>query len=345
MKAASAPGISIVATGEEKIELEKIPLGILNLDANQSETFGMWGIRRLGQLAALPEVELIARFGSQASRWRAMAAGEAAHNFQPIEPALELCEYYEFDPPIEEIDSLLFIAARMLDSLVARASARSLALASLDIQMRIEGGAMHQLSLHPAIPSADHRFLLKLLQLQAGAHPPQGAVLTLAIKADAGQTNKVQLGLFAPQKPDALRLDVTLARIRAMVGEGRVGAPLLKDTHRPHSFCQHDFDPDVQCTSSIRQAARIALRRVRPPRSIRVMLQGEKPAAFRDSSERFSVTAAYGPWRSSGSWWSQDAWDVEEWDVLATNGAGQRLGCLLVRDRLRGIWQLEALFD
>jgi len=345
MKAAFAPGISVVAAGDEMKAVEKLPLAILDLDASQSETFAMWGIRRLGQLAALQEVELIARFGSEASRWLAMAAGAAEHNFQPIEPALELREDYEFDPPIEEIDSLLFIAARMIDSLVARASARSLALASLHIQMRMEGGATHQLALHPAIPSTDRKFLLKLLQLQAGAHPPQAAVLALAIKADAGQTSKVQLGLFAPQKPEPSRLDVTLARIRAMVGDGRVGAPLLEDTHRPHSFRQHDFDSDQQCISSVRQATRIALRRVRPPRPVRVTMHEEKPTVFRDGGERFSITATYGPWRSSGSWWSQDAWDVEEWDVLATNGDGQPLGCLLVRDRLHSIWQLEAFYD
>jgi protein ImuB len=305
----------------------------------------MWGIRTLGQLAALPEVDLVARFGTAAGRWRALAAGAAAHNFQPIEPTLELREFCEFDSPVEEIDSLLFVAARMIDSLVARVSARSLAVASLAVEMRLEGRATHQLTLHPAIPSCERKFLLKLLQLEAAAHPPPAAVQSLALVADSGHTSKLQLGLFAPQTPEPSHLDVTLARIRAIVGEGRVGAPVLEDTHRPHSFQMRAFHAEESGRASLPRAARIALRRVRPPRPIQVTLHGEKPAAFREGGKRFSIASAYGPWRSSGCWWSLDAWDAEEWDVLAADRDDVALGCLLVRDRLRNCWQLEAFFD
>jgi protein ImuB len=345
MKAASTRGIHVIASGEEARALEKLPLALLDLSSDQSETFAMWGIRTLGQLAALPEVELVSRFGSAASRWRALAAGAAAHNFQPIEPTLELRELCEFESPVEEIDSLLFVAARMIDSLVTRASARSLAVASLAIEMRLEGGEMHRLTLHPAIPSTDRKFLLKLLHLEAAAHPPQAAVLSLAIEAGSGHTSKVQLGLFAPQTPEPSHLDVTLARIRAIVGKDRVGAPVLEDTHRPHSFEMRAFHAEESGRGALPRTARIALRRVRPPRPVHVTLRGEKPAAFRDGGNFFSIATAYGPWQSSGCWWSLDAWDAEEWDVLAADRDGVALGCLLVRDRLRNLWQLEAFLD
>jgi protein ImuB len=345
MKAASTPGIHIIASGEEARALEKLTLALLDLSIDQSETFAKWGIRTLCQLAALPEVELVSRFGPAASRWRALAAGVAAHNFQPIEPALELREFCEFESPVEEIDSLLFVAARMIEALVARASSRSLAVASLAIEMRLEGGQTHRLTLHPAIPSADRKFLLKLLHLEAATHPPQAAVLSLAIEAVSGHTSKVQLGLFAPQTPEPSHLDVTLARIRAIVGEDRVGTPALEDTHRPHSFQMQALRAAEQDRSYAQPAARIALRRVRPPRPIQVTMRGEKPAAFRDGDECFSIASAYGPWRSSGCWWSLDAWDAEEWDVEAADRDGVARGCLLVRDRLRNVWQLEAFLD
>jgi hypothetical protein len=49
----------------------------------------------------------------------------------------------------------------------------------------------------------------------------------------------------------------------------------------------------------------MALRRVRPPHPIQVALRAMKPVAFRDGDSRFEITAAYGPWRTSGCWWSQ----------------------------------------
>ena len=51
-----------------------------------------------------------------------------------------------------------------------------------------------------------------------------------------GSTSKVQLGLFSPQLPEAARLEVTLARIRAIVGEDCVGRAVLQDTHAPEGF-------------------------------------------------------------------------------------------------------------
>jgi len=344
MKAASTPGIVLITSGEEAMALEKLPIALLDLSSEQAETFSVWGIQTLGQMAALPKNDLVARFGAQASRWRALAAGKASHNFQPIEPTLELREFCEFDSPVEEIDALLFVAARIIDSLVTRATQRSLAVASLAVDMRLEGGASHRLALHPAIPSVDRKFLLKLLHLEAAAHPPQAAVLSLSIEADVGHASKMQLGLFAPQTPEPSRLDVTLARLRAIVGEDRVGAPELEDTHRPHSFRLRALHAANTASASAQPATRIALRRVRPLRPIQVMLHGEKPKSFHDEGRRYLIASAYGPWRSSGCW-SQEAWDAEEWDVLATDSTGAPLGCLLARDRLHNAWRLEAFFD
>jgi protein ImuB len=346
--AAAKRGLTILPAGEEARALDKLPLTVLDLSEDHRETFALWGIRTLGELAALPEVDLIKRLGASASHWRALARGVERHTFQPIEPAFALREFYAFDSPVEQLDALLFIAARMIDCLVERAVNRSLSLASLTVEMALEGGQQHRLSLRPALPSIDRKFLLKLLHLEIAAHPPPAAVLALTLTAEAGQSSKVQMGLFAPQTPEPSRLDVTLARLRAMVGVERVGSPALEDSHRSGSFHMQAFQSeDAKHPSSNTKAPcpTLALRRVRPPRSVSVVLHQDRPAAFRDGGERYQISAAYGPWRSSGCWWSVDAWETEEWDVLAADRNGEALGCLLLHDILRGLWQLEALYD
>ncbi len=265
IKATAARGIAIIPAGEEAHALEKLPIASLALTEEHKETFAQWGIRTLGELAALPEVELVKRLGAAASDWRALAHGVARHTLQPIEPEFALKEFYDFETPVEEINSLLFIGARMIDCLVARAVGRALSLASLTVDMEIEGGQAHHFAIRPAVPSMDRKFLLKLLQLEMGSHPPLAAVVSITLTAEAGQSSKMQLGLFAPQTPEPSRLDVTLARLKAIVGEDRVGTPVLEDTHRPGGFRMEGFVVDTKPAAQAVECPRMALRRVRPP--------------------------------------------------------------------------------
>ena len=348
LRAASARGIAVIPAEQEAGFLAMLPISLLNLNEEHAETFAIWGIRTLGELAALPESDLVARLGSQAAAWRDLARGALRHTFQPIEAKFSLKEFCGFDTPVEQIDSLLFMGARMIDCLIERAAARALSLASLTVQMELEGGLAYRRAIRPALATADRKFLLKLLQLELAAHPPQAAVLSLTLAAEAGQSSQVQLGLFAPQTPEPSRLDVTIARLRAIDGDDRVGSPVLEDTHRPGSFRMESFAVPSGSTSPKSSEAsrpRLALRRMRPPAPVRVQLRALQPVAFRDRERSFKVAAAYGPWRTSGCWWSTDAWSVEEWDVLAETGSGASVACLLVRDCARNEWWLEAFYD
>ncbi|HVN05404.1 MAG TPA: DNA polymerase Y family protein [Bryobacteraceae bacterium] len=345
MKAAATRGAAIIGEGEEAAALANLPITSLSMPEDAREIFAMWGIRTLGELAALPETGLITRLGADARTWRELARGMHPHLFQPIEPEFTLREFCEFDTAVEEIDSLLFLGARMIDCLVSRAADRALSLALITAHMRLDSGKSHECVLRPAVPTADRKFLLKLLQLEIGTHPPQAAVESLELTAQAGRCGTVQLGLFTPQTPEPSRLDITLARIRAIVGDDRVGSPALEDTHRPASFHVEGFAGATSERKREPAVPRMALRRMRPPVPIRVLQHDARPAEFRDRQNRFEIAAAYGPWRTSGCWWSEDNWDLEEWDVLARRNDGSSVACLLVCDRARNEWRLEAFYD
>jgi protein ImuB len=145
-----------------------------------------------------------------------------------------------------------------------------LALAAVTLTLTLERGTPHTRTVRPALPTNDRQLWIKLLHLDLEAHPPQAAILSLMLNAEPSSTSKVQLGLFSPQLPEPMRLDVTLARIRAIVGEDSAGCAVLKDTHKPDALDMKPFT--VTSTFAARKlplqlappCGNFAQRRVRP---------------------------------------------------------------------------------
>ena len=337
----------VIPAGREREHLRGLPLAALPLTAQQAESLALWGLRTLGELAALPEVELVVRLGQAGKRLRLLALGEHPHLMVPEEPEFSLEEFVAFDAPVELLESLLFVVGPMLDQLLARAQNRSFALASVTLKLALDGGGEHERTIKPALPVLQREVLLKLLHLDLQAHPPAAGVMSIFCSADPGDRSKVQLGLFAPQLPEALRLDVTLARIAALVGEERVGRAKLLDTHRPDGFSMERFIVPGGTAEAAGERHSVALRRCRPPVELAVQHEGQRLLGFSLHGRLYSVQEAYGPWRRSGEWWTSKVWSCEEWDVRAaeTANAESTLLCVLTHDLLRRRWQMEALYD
>ena len=208
-----AQSVSVIPKGKEAKRWHRCRLRCSISPKTRRRPFRSGGFARWECWRALPEKELIARMGQAGKRLRQLARGEMPHLFQPVEPAFTLSERMELDSPVELLDALLFVVNVMLEQLILRATARVLALASVTITLTLEGGATHSRTVRPALPTNDRQLWLKLLHLDLEAHPPQAAILAVALDAEPGSTSKVQLGLFSPQLPEPSRLDVTLARI------------------------------------------------------------------------------------------------------------------------------------
>ena len=346
-KGLSVPNlVKVIPAGGDRGALAPLPLTVVNLTDEQAETFGLWGIQTLGMLADLPEIELIARMGQTGKRLRQQARGELPHLFRPVDPVFALTERMELDVPVEVLDALLFVVNLMLEQLILRATARALAIASVTVRLALEGGSAHTRTVRPALPTIDRQLWLKLLHLDLEAHPPQAAIVGVSLDAEPGKTSKMQLGLFSPQLPEPSRLDVTLARIAAIVGEQNVGRATLKDTHAPEGFRMDPFrGHSAKAIEDSNTQPRAALRKVRPAETILAVLMNGSPCAFVFRERRYAVERAYGPWLSSSEWWSPSLWGSEQWDLVARAQSGEMLFCCIVRDVVCDRWQMDALYD
>lgn len=342
--------ITVIPSGRETETLSPLPLSVLELDGAQSQTFATWGVHTLGQLAALPLKSLVARIGQDGHRLHLIARGAYDHLLVPEEAPADapLVERVELEHPVELLEPLLFLLSRTLEDLTRRAAERALAIASVETCLVLDDAKQpkHRRAIRPAFPERDHHTLLKLIQLDLELHPPQAPVAAFELCVQPARRQKVQQGLFAPQSPEAGRLEVLMARLRKLVGEERVGAPELLDSHDPEAFRMVPFVSDGDSRpqpSSPHRLRTSAVRMVRPPLAVRIGMNGTAPATLFLEGQRFAVQTHSGPWRTSGAWWTNSNWCREEWDI-AVEGPQRR--CLrLAYDPGANCWYLIGIYD
>jgi hypothetical protein len=193
-----------------------------------------------------------------------------------------------------------------------------------------------------AVPARDPSILLHLVRASIESAPPPDAVVGVRLAAFASTPRPVQLGLFEPPSPAPERMALLLARLAALVGPERVGAPAVPDSHRPHTVALEPFDAHAASAPSRdrRETDAVALHVLRPPRPAEVRLDRGRMTHVRAGDISGAVHACCGPFRVAGEWWNE-AFDHEGFDVELADG-----GLYLVAfDRIRRCWRVEGVYD
>ncbi len=370
------PGVTVIPAGKEAEQLGPLPTEVLFADqlegdpqkaaARLLETLDRWGIRNLRGLAALPEVSLSERLGQEGLRLQQLARGTASRTLVPVETPPVFEEAVELEHPIVLLEPLAFLLNRLLEQICARLGSRALATQELRLTLELENlTSSHQQSaisnqqfvrtLRLPLPMLDSKVFLKLLQLDLNAHPPGAPIMKIHLAAEPAHPRSAQGGLFLPPSPEPEKLELTLARIAGMVGENKVGALELLDTHHPDGFRMRRFVAEVARKtpqkktpdSAAATAAVTALRRFRPPLRVNVTLENGQPirlACPKKKEVQGDVLWKAGPWRASGDWWEREAWSRDEWDLALRNGDAVSF-YRLVHDLLGGGWFVEGTYD
>lgn len=336
-------GTTVIARGEEAARLSGLPVEILFPTPELLTTLDCWGIRTFGDLAGLPELGIAERLGEEGVRLQKLARGAANRTLHPGIAEQIFEEVMELEYPIEELEPFSFVLSQLLHRLLARLQAKALSAIEIRIQCKLENRpGEYARAIRLPVPMRDHRIFLKLLQLDLNSHPPDAPIVAVRLAAEPARSRAVQSGLFTPPAPEPEKLELTLARISAVVGEGNVGSPQLLDTHRPDAFRIAGFVSRKPAASRLRAGSRfLALRRFRPPRPAKVQAPSGNPVLIAARGVHGKVLSVAGPWRSSGDWWTANRWARQEWDVSLSDGALYRIFCDLATSR----WFVEGSYD
>ena len=229
-------GVSLIPHGDEGKFLGPLPLTVLSPSPQMLETLERWGIRRLHEMGSLPPLGIAERLGAEGMRLRELARGEGSASCWLCTRRCISRTKFELDYPVELLEPLAFLLARLINGLATRLATRGLATDELRLRLKLEPAGVHERTVRLPVPSLDTKAFLKLLQLDLEAHPPEAPVVHLWLGVNPVKPRAAQTGLFVPVTPEPVKLELTLARIEALVGEGRVGTPELLDTHRPDAF-------------------------------------------------------------------------------------------------------------
>ena len=397
-----------VAAGDPEVALRTVPLAILqqlaaeidagdaNVDAEAGRsrparrgsaraprTFDVlqrWGLTTIGEFAALPAADLSARLGPAGMAHQRLARGIDPRPLIPDPGVRRFVESFELEWPIDLLEPLSFVFARLLEPLAAALEAADRGGVALRLHLRLTDRTTYARTLGLPAPMRDPRVLRTLLLLDLESHPPPAAVDVVTIEIDPAPGRIVQYSLLERPVPSPETLATLMARLGALVGETRCGSPQILDTHRsdgwrmtPPAFADRvrlppeggsHTDTELVASGFSRKAAagvRLppeggshATRWEQPDEWLYAVSGRRSPSALPSKKAArlvwpstaaacpaASCRQAAGPWRTSGGWWDAERWNRDEWDVAFDDGAA----CRIYQDRDTGGWFVEAVYD
>lgn len=330
----------VILPGEEAAFLADLPVTRAELDAGRREVLALWGVRTLGEVAALGREGLVARWGKEGGELWDCATGRATRPLIPLEEEVCWMEGKELEAPVETLEPLLFLLRRFLDLLLARLGERWHGIARLELKLALEDGTVRKSVLDLPEPTRDGARLFRVLHQHLEGVRTSAPVTGVCLEAKPGIPPKRQPDLFLARLEQEDRFRETLARLMALVGQDRVGFPVLEETHEPDRFRLEVERPFPVEQGQEGMGLALVLRRFRPPLVAKVRVGSKGPQAFCGERVEGEIVRVRGPWRSSGRWWELDrAWEREEWDVETRDGQLFRL-C-----RCGQRWAVEGIYD
>ena len=302
--------------GRGREALKSLPVEALRLSDGALRLLHRFGLKRIGDLYALPRAGLARRFrgeeGMELVRRLDQALGVEAEPLEPVRPEPLYRVWRAFPEPIIDAQGVAWALSPLIDALAAQLDrggkgARRLVLTAFRVDGRttsIEAG----LSAPAATPAHLLRLLkergLERLDLGFGAD----ALMVSAHKAEAARARQGDLEA-GQERAGAEALAALIDRLGARLGETAVLRPALRDSHLPER-AETWLPAEAEGAAGMDAAGAAArpLFLLDPPEPIEAMAELPDSAPIRFSWRRISrkVAKAEGPERLSPEWWLSD---------------------------------------
>lgn len=302
-------GLAITRHAAIANALAQVPIGHARLDPAVAEALHGMGLRRLGQLFALPRDTLARRFGPALLGHLDRLRGDTPEPLILHRPPDRFDARVELAFEVESSQALLFPLRRLTADLAVFLAGRDGGVQRFELRLEHEGHAdtVVVVGLLAAEREAALLFELARSRLEQASVPAPVRGLRLVAEelppfVPAGRD------LFDPRPAQAMPWEILRERLRARLGEDAVYALAPGDDHRPECLVRHGVSPPSR-------PSRASGGRRPLPRPTWLL---PRPIPLRDAHP----TILAGPERLETGWW--DGADVRRDYYVVETSLGQR---------------------
>jgi protein ImuB len=316
------PG-GVVPPGGACQALAVLPIAALRLDGVAAAELERLGLRRIGDLYALPRAALAARFGDGVALRLDQALGAAAEPLSPLPPAPMRWARRRFAEPIVTPEAVAAAVDALLETLCRGLGEEALGARRLTLACHRVDGEVADVAIGTARPSRERLHLQRLLAERLETIDPGLGIEDMVLTATA--VERLAAAQIEIQTTDERRicrlssvgrrpeLAELVDRLANRLGEGAVGGLRPRASHLPERAQRFApvFAEDAGAWRSGRtQPVRLLVR----PEPIEAVapVPDDPPILFRWRRVAHRVRRADGPERLCGEWWR----DAEEADRL-----------------------------
>lgn len=352
LDSAGRAGPWIASRGETRSALAPLPLAALRLPEETLLLLARLGLRRIGELLAIPRPALAARFHTGENVWLLrrldQALGLEPELITPHRPPPRWWEAIDLEHPARDRASLETALAELLEPLAARLAGQGTGALTIDCLFQEPSRGPRPLELRFHRPTADAAYWFKLLRLRLERTRLPAEISRLQVEAVlTGPLPRRQRELFPePTRAAAREWADLIDRLTARLGAEAVrGAELVPDAQPELAFGLHPLTGRREKRRRRRVGTLDPLQRPPrlwdPPRLL--VVEGgssrEPPETFHWQGRREQIMHWWGPERIETRWWRGGV--CRDYFRVETETGGR---FWLFRSRRDGRWRIQGEF-
>jgi len=309
-------GVSIVAPFPDASS--NLPLGTLGIDPDTLAVFHALGLKTTDDLSQISENDLVARYGLEFRDTLDLAKNSGNYILTPNLKENKVAWKTTHDFTVADFERLVFILTNGLGKVLDQTKYFGFSSECLRVELGLEDRSTKSYEIKLSFPTLDKKFWLNLINLRIADDPPASEIVSVRLVAYFSPPRSVQRGLFAATKPEPENLQLTVDKIKNLLGKENVGVPVLLDRRLPKPFAldAERLPTGAENLKPEESKPVLSLHYFNPPLAADVTADKGRLLYLRTRRFAGKVKEYGGFWKGFSQWWNPLLrWHTREWDV------------------------------